>query len=66
MSLTKKIDDLGKRVGALESSGLDEDVGFAKITKVYGKFKITAKIRTSVHTYKTCDATLVCDQTMLI
>jgi hypothetical protein len=55
--LSQQINDLNKRVGALESTDFDEAAGVARITKIYGNVRITTKITVRLHTYRKCGDT---------
>lgn len=66
MSLTEKLNGMNKRIGALESKGLDENAGVAKITKIYGNVKITATITASLHQYPVCSETTICSESLII
>ncbi|MGF9711710.1 hypothetical protein [Paenibacillus naphthalenovorans] len=57
MKLTDQVNDLSKRIGALESEGFDESSSVARITKIYGNLKITMKIKAWLHEYRKCGDT---------
>lgn len=60
MSLTAQISDINKRLNALESADLDENVSISRISKIYHGVKITAVIKTKLHTYNLCGISNIC------
>lgn len=50
-TLSEQINNLNKRVGALEDSGLDGKETVTRIVKVYGNIKVTVTITVKAHDY---------------
>lgn len=57
MKISDQVNQLTKRVGALESADFDDAAGVARIVKVYGNVRVTMAISANLHEYRKCGDT---------
>lgn len=55
--MSDQVNQLTKRVGALEGVDFDDASGVARITKIYGNIRITTTITARLHNYRKCGDT---------
>lgn len=65
-TLTEQVNNLNKRIGALEDSGLDGKETITRITKIYGNVRVTTTITTLIHQYQLCSTSLICSESLII
>lgn len=65
MKLSELMQEQHSRVGALENEDLDDNMGIAKITKVYSDIQLKQKVKVTRATYKLCGPSLICGPTQV-
>jgi hypothetical protein len=60
------IRNLDKRVGALESDGLEESAILTQITKLYADIEISVVLTANLHQYPVCGTGTLCSESLII
>jgi hypothetical protein len=65
-NVSSVLQNLDKRLGALEGEDIDDGAVLTQIKKMYGDFEIQVKLAYSKHQYPICGTDTICNTTLII